>query len=380
VRPYWLDASRPPLPETRLPGPADVAVVGGGITGCACAVALAEGGLRVVLHEARELAAGASGRNGGFALRGGAMPYDRAREWLGAEPARDYWQWTERYLDRMEELAADALQRTGSLRLAADAEERAELQGEYEALREDGFTAEWLEPDDLQPPIRGRFAAAILHPGDGSVHPAHLTWQLARRAAEAGVELREHSRVEDPAALAADQVVVATDGYPSGLLGRLEGSIIPTRGQMVATEPIPERLFDRPHYGRHGYDYWQQADDGSILAGGFRDADLSSEFTAEEETTPTIQSALEAFLADLLGRAPTITHRWAGIFGIVPDLMPVVGRVPGSERLWVAGGYSGHGNVLALACGELVAAALLGRDAPQLALFDPLRLDLDHAL
>ena len=380
MHPYWLDAPRPRLPDVRLSGPAEVAVIGGGITGCACALALAEGGLRVVLHEARELAGGASGRNGGFALRGGAMPYDRAREWLGAEPARDYWQWTERYLDRMEELAADALQRTGSLRLAADTDEREELQGEFEALREDGFAVEWLEPGELEPPVRGRFPAAMLHPGDGSVQPALLTWGLAVRAAEAGVELREHSRVEDPEALAADQVIVATDGYPSGLLGRLEGSIIPTRGQMVATEPIPERLFDRPHYGRHGYDYWQQAPDGGILAGGFRDADLSSEFTAEEETTATIQSALEQFLADLLGRAPRITHRWAGIFGIVPDLMPVVGRVPGSERLWVAGGYSGHGNVLGLACGELVAAALLGSDAPLLELFDPLRLDLDRAV
>ena len=380
MHPYWLDAPRPSLPHVRLPGPADVAVVGGGITGCACALALAEGGLRVVLHEARELAGGASGRNGGFALRGGAMPYDRAREWLGAEPARTYWQWTERALDRMEELAADALQRTGSLRLAADAEERDELRDEFEALHEDGFAVEWLEPQKLPPPIRDRFAAALLHPGDGALHPARFTWQLAVRAAEAGVEIREHSPVAAAEELEAGQVVVATDGYPSGLLGRLEGSIIPTRGQMVATEPLPERLFDLPHYGRHGYDYWQQAADGSVLAGGFRDADLSSEFTAEEATTPTIQSALEGFLERLLGRAPRITHRWAGIFGIVPDLMPVAGRVPGSERVWVAGGYSGHGNVLGLACGELVAAAILGRDAPLVELFDPLRLDLDHAV
>jgi gamma-glutamylputrescine oxidase len=379
VRPYWLDAPRPPLPHARLPRSADVAVVGGGITGCACALALAEGGFRVVLHEARELADGASGRNGGFALRGGAMPYDRAREWLGAAPARDYWHWTERYLDRMEELAADTLQRTGSLRLAADAEEREELRREFEALREDGFAAEWLEPEELRPPVRGRFAAAILHPGDGSVHPALLTWQLAQRAAEAGVELREHSKVEDPASLAADQVVVATDGYPSGLLGRLEGSIIPTRGQMVATEPIPERLFDRPHYGRHGYDYWQQRPDGSILAGGFRDTELASEFTAEEATTGPIQAALEAFLAELLGRAPRITHRWAGIFGLVLDFMPVVGRLPGDDRTWVAGGYSGHGNVLGFACGELVAEAILGRETPLLDLFDPLRLEVHDA-
>jgi glycine/D-amino acid oxidase-like deaminating enzyme len=60
--------------------------------------------------------------------------------------------------------------------------------------------------------------------------------------------------------------------------------------------------------------------------------------------------------------------------------MPVVGRLPETERVWVAGGYSGHGNVLGLACGELVAAALLGRDAPLLELFDPLRLDVDDAI
>jgi gamma-glutamylputrescine oxidase len=53
-------------------GPVDVAIVGGGVTGCACALALAEGGKRVRLYEAREVAGGASGRNGGFAFRGGA--------------------------------------------------------------------------------------------------------------------------------------------------------------------------------------------------------------------------------------------------------------------------------------------------------------------
>ena len=144
---------------------------------------------------------------------------------------------------------------------------------------------------------------------------------------------------------------------------------------MVATEPLAERLFDKPHYGRHGYDYWQQLADGRIVAGGFRDSDLASEFTDEEATTPRIQSALERFLADLVGRQLRITHRWAGIFGLVPDLLPVVGRVPGSDRLWVAGGYSGHGNVLGFACGRLVAAAILGSRTPLIELFDPRRLE-----
>jgi glycine/D-amino acid oxidase-like deaminating enzyme len=48
--------------------------------------------------------------------------------------------------------------------------------------------------------------------------------------------------------------------------------------------------------------------------------------------------------------------------------------VPGRDALWVAAGYSGHGNVLGFACGELVADAILGDTAAaQLGLFDPAR-------
>jgi glycine/D-amino acid oxidase-like deaminating enzyme len=69
-----------------------------------------------------------------------------------------------------------------------------------------------------------------------------------------------------------------------------------------------------------------------------------------------------------------VTHRWAGIFGLTQDLLPLVGRVPARDGVWVAAGYSGHGNVLGLMCGELVAAAILGRDDPMLDLFSPARL------
>jgi len=101
---YWLEEPAPTLLSTALDGAPDVEVVGGGITGCSCALALARAGLRVRLREARTIAGGASGRNGGFALRGGAMPYPSAREWLGAETAAVYWRLTESYVDRMGEL------------------------------------------------------------------------------------------------------------------------------------------------------------------------------------------------------------------------------------------------------------------------------------
>jgi gamma-glutamylputrescine oxidase len=368
VSSWWLAEEAPPLARVHVDSP-EVEIVGAGITGISAALTFAAAGRRVRLHDARHVAEGASGRNGGFALRGGAMPYDRAREWLGAERAAEYWQLTEQHLDRLAGLAGDALRRTGSLRLAADDEERDELRAEFDALGEDGFEAEWRT--DL---VRGRFPAAIFHPADAAIQPARLVRRLAQHAADAGVEIVENHRVQTVDELEAEQVLVATDGYPSGLLGELEGLIVPTRGQMLATEPIDQRLFDCPHYGRHGFDYWQQTPDGRILAGGFRDFALDSEVTADEVTTPTIQAALESFVANLVGRPVEVTHRWAGIFGMVFDFLPVVGCVPDSDRVWVAGGYSGHGNVLGFVCGDLVAKAMLGEAHPLLGMFDPARL------
>jgi gamma-glutamylputrescine oxidase len=369
--PYWLEEPTPSLVSRRRGGRVDVAIVGGGATGCTVALRLAEAGLSVRVHEQRAIAEGASGRNGGFALRGGAARYDVACETYGHEQARAYWRWTEEALDRIESLAGDALRRPGSYRLAADEEEGEHIRCEYEALRDDGFAADWL--DDVPGGAAGRFHGAIHHHADCSIQPARFVRRLAAAAAEAGAELCEHDRVDDVEALDADQVVVATDGYGHGLVRELADLIWPTRGQVIVSEPLDRVLFDRPHYARHGFDYWQQLPDGRLLLGGFRDTSILDELTDVEETTPAIQAALEAYLHQLAGGEVRIERRWAGIFGLTQDLLPLVGRVAGRDRLWVAAGYSGHGNVLAFACGELVADAILGRSSPQLDLLDPAR-------
>jgi glycine/D-amino acid oxidase-like deaminating enzyme len=326
----------------------------------------------VRIHDARAISEGASGRNGGFALPGGAARYDVARETYGAEEAAALWRWTEEALDRMEELAGDALRRPGSYRLAADEEERDGIRLEYEALREDGFEAQWL--DDVPGGPAGRFLGAVSRPGGGSIQPARFVRRLAARAAAAGAEIREHDAVEDVDALDAERVLVATDGYGHGLIPELADLIWPTRGQVIASAPLDRVLYDRPHYARQGFDYWQQLPDRRIVLGGFRDVSILDELTDVEETTPEIQSSLESFLRELTGEKVEITHRWAGIFGLTQDMLPLVGPVPGRDgRVWVAGGYSGHGNVPGFACGELVADALLGRDSPQLELLDPAR-------
>lgn len=151
---------------------------------------------------------------------------------------------------------------------------------------------------------------------------------------------------------------------PSCRFGRRAGKCSPPK-------PLRELRYDRPHYARGGYDYWHQLSDGRLVLGGKRDASHATEETDVVETTAQIQGELDAFLEQLVGYRPTVTDRWAGIWGTTPDLIPFVGRVPGREDVWVAGGYSGHGNALGLACGDLVARAILGENPPELALFDP---------
>ena len=77
VNPYWLEEPTRARPETKLDGRVDVAIVGAGVTGCSAALRLADGGLRVRVHDARGIAEGASGRNGGFALRRRRRPLRR---------------------------------------------------------------------------------------------------------------------------------------------------------------------------------------------------------------------------------------------------------------------------------------------------------------
>jgi glycine/D-amino acid oxidase-like deaminating enzyme len=351
-------------------------VVGGGVSGLSCALELAEAGVRVRVLEARTVGGGASGRNGGFAARGLALPYAELRD---AELMR----LTENGLARVAELAGDVFRPVGSLQVAADGNEVAASRRELEALAGDGFRAEWVERDDLPAVLRPHFIGGICDPTAGALEPGRWTRRLAARAAAAGAaiaaETRAHTlddrRVRTARGVVeADHVVIATDGYTDGLVAELGRVLTPARAQMLATEALPAPVFSCPVGARAGWDYWQQTRDGRLAIGGWRDAELEAEFTTVDEPTPSIQARIEAFAERLLGRAPAVTHRWAGLIGFTPDRLPLAGAVPGRDGVWCALGYSGHGNVLGFTCGELVARAILGAGDRLPARFDPARL------
>jgi gamma-glutamylputrescine oxidase len=192
---------------------------------------------------------------------------------------------------------------------------------------------------------------------------------LARAVEQSGARICEGTPVDGPVpapgegplrtpggAVRAQHVVVAADGALPQLVPEYGERIRSRRLHMVATAPLPERLFDPVVYSRWGYEYFQQRPDGVLLVGGFGDVDGEASYTTTEEGSPAIWERLGRYVREDLGvRAAEVTHRWVGIVGYGGDGRPYVGPVPGREGLHVLGGYSGTGNLVGYVAGNAVA-------------------------
>ena len=363
--PYWLDYPYEPRAPLDRDIEADVCVIGGGVSGLSCARELASRGANTVLLEARTVASGASGRNGGFLLAGAAPFHVDARERWGREPAARIYARTVEVQQEVYGLAetlgaSDSVRPVGSLRLATSEEEAEHVRRHADALNEDGFDAELIERDELESPLRKIGHAGCLVPHDAALQPARWIRALATDTERAGATIFENTpaRLETPvsangATVNARTVVVAADGPLPGLVPEAGEKVRARRLHMLATAPLPEPVLSTLVYARYGFEYFQQLPDGRIALGGFSDLDGPASYTSEERGDPRIWERLEQYLAGELGiEGPTITHRWVGVVGFSDDSRPFAGEV--REGLYALGGYSGTGNLIGLIAGRAV--------------------------
>lgn len=389
---FWLDRdATPPSPPLVGSIVADVVVVGAGIAGACSALRLVEGGTRVVLLEGDRSGRGASGRNAGFLLAESAETFAEVARTHGlaaAQALRAAGLSTRAEVGRIAASADVGLRITGSLRLAEDDAEDDDFR---ESARLVGSPIMHQHRTEVPSAYRALGAAgALVDPEDGEVHPLRLLRATLARAEAGGALVFERSpvlgfdesadgvNVRTPSgSVTAETLLVTTNAWIPGLLP--SGPLVrPVRAQMLAARVDPGPDWDRPVYAHRGGDYWRRLTDGTVLLGGLRRLSIASEETGDSRPAAPIQPALDALLRTLVGEGPSVRviARWAGTMAFTPDGLPAAGLAPGHDRVFVLGGFNGHGMGWGPGLAATLADRILGRGATLDAAFDPSRAAL----
>ncbi len=353
-------------------------MVGGGVIGCSIAYRLAQGGRRVLLLERHGLAAGASGRNGGMTGAGSSLHSAAGRAVYALTAAN-----LALMRDLPQELGADfELRLPGTLDVATTPEQHAHLVEsvrDQQASGQDVHLLDRTEARALMPALSEAILGATLAPGRGHLWPFALVHGFADAARRHGAIiqtgvavdrlLREGDRVVGVEVggerIVADEVVLATNAYTPHILPELpQGAIVPARGQILVTEPLPP-LLPHPFGTNFDKEYGRQTVDGKILCGGYRRLDQDEGLGHEEErTTPAVLDGIRRCLMELFPdlRSVRVVRAWAGIMGFTADGLPLIGRFDPLPGLTLAAGFNGGGFSWAAIVGKVVADLLDGRD------------------
>ena len=327
-------------------GPADVAIIGAGLVGLTAALYLKQlrPAWRVVVLERGPLPSGASTKNAGFACFGSIselLEQEKRGDLQAVVAAR----WAG--LARLRALLGDATldyQPVGGYELFRheDAELAAECRDKV-----DYFNA-LLAPVVGQARTftdasgeAGRFGGVgtlLKNEHEGCLDTGRMMRALLARAWAADVPVLTNCAVEaiesgatgqllrlaNGATVAAGQVLLATNAFATELLPEL--ALVPGRGQVLVTEPLPDVQLPGTFHYDHGYAYFRQLADHRILLGGGRNLDFAAEATTVPGLTAPVQVYLETLLREVIvpGRQPRIDYRWSGVMGFGPALAPII--------------------------------------------------------
>lgn len=345
---------------------ADFIVVGGGLIGLQTAIELRERRpqARVAVLERGMLPAGASSRNAGFACFGSLTEIQHDIALMGEDDALDLVAQRWRGLAQLRARCGDAAigyEAHGGFELLLERHLPAldrldELNRKLQALF--GRTVFSVDSAALRARrFGGAVRALVCNPLEAQLHSGRLMRTLAAIAAGLGVEL--HTGVEVLALEEGDgevrirtgemrfraaRVAVCTNGHIADLLP--DTGIVPARGQVMVTAPLPGLGWKGTYHLDEGFYYFRNVGERVLLGGG-RNLDLLGEESTEMKVTEGIQAALERLLHDIIlpGREDIrIEHRWAGVMGFSADKKPVVRSM--LDRVALGFGCNGMGVAL----------------------------------
>jgi glycine/D-amino acid oxidase-like deaminating enzyme len=378
----------PPAPPLQGSAKADVAIVGAGFTGLSAALHLAEAGVDALVLEAEEPGFGASGRNGGQVIPGLKFDPDTLVALLGRErgerlveiaggAAEFAFGLIERHAIRCAPVRKGWIQGAHAPSILDTARRRVEQWGRR------GAPVRFLDRDEVAE-LTGteRYCGGWLDERGGTIQPLSYARGLARAALAAGARIhgkspalrlaREGSgwRLETPSgSVAAERVLIATNGYTGDLWPGLKQSLVPVNSFQVATRPLSDNLRVTLLPGgqpvsdtRRLLRYFRLDPEGRFMMGG-RGA-------SHGEGRSALYERLRRAACWLFPQLDGLEWEfyWSGKVALTADHLPHIHEpAPG---VTAALGYNGRGVAMASRMGKLIADHLTG--APPEALGFPI--------
>ena len=382
---------------------ADVIIIGGGIAGTSTAFHLAKHGRSVILLERGAIASEASGVNAGGigALGWGNVPDLESHLTMGSL----------QIFKRLQiELGYDVEFRTsGGLQAIQTAGQYDFASDRVLSLKSRGYVAELLTVDEaraIEPELSPTLRGAMYFPLRSQADPVKATRAFADAASDQGAAILTDRQVIDitQAADGSHHVVciqgtfqarylVLAVGAWCGPLGRMLGvniPVIPVRGQMWATEPLPPRVFHGIS-GAESYTWWsgnpgagpetppelthigdrritrhlygRQTRDGELIFGGDRQL-VGYDRTVDVggvETNFAHTAEIFPFLHGV-----SINRTWSGLMPFSLDGKPIIGKIPQRKNLYIVTGLASSGFGRGPMAGKLIADYLHTGHRPQM--------------
>jgi D-hydroxyproline dehydrogenase subunit beta len=379
--------------------PCDVAVVGAGAVGAACAYFAAAAGHRVTVIERGAIAAGASS-----ACEGNILVSDKE-----AGPELDLALYSQQVW--RDDLAGQnklwEFEAKGGLIVTASEHGAAGLRALVGRQRALGTIVEEVDATglrDLEPHLSPAIAAGAYYPQDAQVQPMLLVAHLLRLARGRGARLltgtevtgflRERGGVvgvrTSGGDLPAGAVINAAGTWAGGLaaLAGISLPVLPRRGFVLVTEPLPVTVRHKVYAAEYVGDVASSDDAlqsspvvegtpaGTILIGASRERVGFDRAFSRAATARLARGAIALFpvLAGV-----QVMRSYLGFRPYCPDHLPIIGPDPRAPGLWHATGHEGAGIGLSVGTGSLLAQAISGgTTALDLAPFAPDRFTGDR--
>ena len=375
---YYHATARTMLEAHPLDGSAraDLAIVGGGLTGVSAACHAARAGLSVLLLEQGAIGDGASGRNGGQVHPGMRRDQRWLQDRLGEAAARDLWRIAQdaraALMATIAEERIDCGWRPGLLHLDHKARYVADSRAHVAWMREryGDESLRFIDRDEARHLVASDgYHGGIYDRDGGQLNPLDLTRGIARAAQRAGAALRPETpatavtraadgwRIDTPRGMVtAARVLLAGNGY----LGRLEPTyaahVAPLNNYIAVTEPLGTRAAEliREPIGvsdsRAVTYYFRRTPDDRLLFGGGEGYAQSMPADVGAQVRPHLLRIFPQL------RDVRFDYAWGGTLAVTASRMPFVREI--APGLTAIGGYSGMGVVLAPYLGRLLAEAL----------------------